>query len=65
MLQGGEDYELLFTADRGNRDLILEIAKRHEMCFYRVGRVVQGSGVLLIGDRNRRDISYQGYRHLG
>jgi thiamine-monophosphate kinase len=62
-LQGGEDYQLVFTAPAQNgaalRHLCLE-AGAEIVC---VGRMEAGEGVTLRQDGERRDITFRGYEH--
>jgi thiamine-monophosphate kinase len=66
---GGEDYELLFTADSGDRDQLVRIAEQCGQSIFPVGTIGTGAGVTLI--QNRIDgtcseiaVSYQGYDHF-
>ncbi len=62
---GGEDYQLLFTADEhqvaGLCSLVREQTGRE---LFAVGRIVEGRGVFLEEAGQRREISYQGYEHF-
>ncbi len=64
-LQGGDDYQLLFTAPAANSTFLEQQVK--ERCgrdIFCIGRIVAGKGVqLLTGDGRRRDITFQGYEH--
>jgi len=65
MLQGGEDYELLFTAAAENSDQLVQIAAGSGLCLFTVGTVVSGSGVTLVGtDMHESPVSYQGFDHF-
>ena len=71
MLQGGEDYELLFTAAPENSDQLVQLAASSGLCLSQVGTVVSGSGVTLVvagstGGTDMREIpvSYQGFDHF-
>ncbi len=64
VLHGGEDYQLVFTADRSNRAAIDKISKKIEQPFYRVGCITQKPGVYLLTEENRQiDIQFKGYEH--
>ena len=64
-LRGGEDYRLLFTApSEAAATLEKMVAERLGRDIYCVGRIVEGSGVVLCDDGQRQDISYQGYDHF-
>ncbi len=68
-LSGGEDYELLFTADPKDS---LELVRSAEHCgqtIFPVGTIVDGSGVTLIrkrddGSSEELAIAYQGFDHF-
>jgi len=64
-LCGGEDYELLFTCPAGAGGALA--ARARELGFgdfYRLGRMVEGHGVWLLGKGARREITFQGFEHL-
>lgn len=64
-LSGGEDYNLLCTVNPDD-EAALQKTLRNELGreLYRVGRIVDGSGVFLIEGEERRDISYKGFDHF-
>lgn len=65
MLGGGEDYQLLFTAEQISRELIQKIEQDIDIPLTRIGKVTRGQGVYLIeASGNRKEISFQGYEHL-
>ena len=71
MLQGGEDYELLFTAAPEKSDQLVQLTASSGLSLSRVGTVVSGSGVTLVtgggvGETGMREIpvSYQGFDHF-
>lgn len=62
-LQGGEEYQLLFTVPPENASS-LNALQKEGFDFYEVGRIQQGQGVCLLGREGvEKDISYQGYEH--
>jgi thiamine-monophosphate kinase len=66
---GGEDYELLFTADPGSRTGILQIAEQCGLTVSPVGVINEGEGVTLVrqladGTRREQAVAYQGYDHF-
>ena len=64
-LSGGDDYELIFTADALQRDVINGIADNLHHPITRVGRIVSGAGVELIEpDGSRLERKPQGYTHF-
>lgn len=63
-LRGGEDYELLFTADPGTVDAE-DIERRHGAALTRIGRVESGRGVWLAsGSGDPVALSGGGFDHL-
>ncbi len=70
MLQGGEDYELLFTAAPEKSDQLIQLAASSGLCLSRVGTVVSGSGVTLVTggcdgeELHEIPVSYQGFDHF-
>lgn len=63
-LAGGEDYELLFTAAPEAGDRIGAIGRESGIGLSCLGRIIEGEGVVLCLESERREISYQGYEHL-
>lgn len=64
-LHGGEDYELLFTADRGAAAGFEAIADELGLPLTRIGRVVEGEGVVLVGPGGDRRPAGAGFDHFG
>ncbi len=58
---GGDEYELLFCASPDNRSAIKALADRLLLACTRIGSVVDGAGVAVLGDCERGD---DGYRHF-
>jgi thiamine-monophosphate kinase len=68
-ISGGEDYELLFTADPGDRVLLARIAEQCGQSIFPVGSIVAGAGVTLVKDRidgisEEVAVAYQGFDHF-
>ena len=53
-LQGGEDYELMFTAHPGSKSGILALGRELSVQLTRIGSVGEGAGVLLEDAEGRR-----------
>jgi thiamine-monophosphate kinase len=70
MLQGGEDYELLFTAAPKNSAQLTQLAASSGLYLSQVGTVVSGSGVTLVtggcngAELHEIPVSYQGFDHF-
>jgi thiamine-monophosphate kinase len=58
-LHGGEDFELLFTADQK------KISSTNSLNFSRIGEVTANEGIIeLIADGETRVLKPKGYRHF-
>ncbi len=62
-VSGGEDFELLWTADPGHGRKILEIATGLGVNAFCIGHISNGSGVWLKGIHGMEEISFQGFEH--
>ena len=68
-ISGGEDYELLFTADPGDRDHLVRVAEQCGQSISPVGTIGTGAGVTLIqkridGTSSEMAVAYQGFDHF-
>jgi thiamine-monophosphate kinase len=65
VLTGGDDYELLFTADPSRAGAVAEAAERGGVAVQRIGRIVAGSGVRVV-DAGGGEITLKtsGYHHF-
>ncbi len=64
-LHGGEDYELLFTARKTDRDKIKDCARRLRTAVTLVGKVTRGKGAFLVsGDGGKEILNPKGYEHF-
>lgn len=65
VLEGGDDYELLFTAAPGRASDIAALGERTGVALTRIGRMVPGSGVsVLAADGSRIETGRGGWRHF-
>ena len=65
-LQGGEDYELMFTANPGAEPGILALGRELSMSLTRIGMVEAGAGVVLEDERGGRTVPGDGgFDHFG
>lgn len=61
---GGDDYEILFTADPEQRDAVLGLSQRFGLNVTRIGRVEAGQGLAVLGpDGARLGVVKLGYEH--
>lgn len=65
VLTGGDDYELLFTAEPSGSGAVAQAAERGGVAVQRIGRIVAGSGVRVV-DAGGREIALKspGYHHF-
>lgn len=65
IITGGEDYELLFTANKKYCDEIDAISKKMSCPITNIGHIVSGSGVELLHKGNSVSLpNYQGFDHF-
>ncbi len=64
VLEGGDDYELLFTAREENAARLPDLARRLGLAIHEIGRVTEGAGAFLAGAGAERDIASLGYDHF-
>ena len=61
---GGDDYEILFTADPAQREAVLALSQRFGLSITRIGRVEAGQGLSVLGpDGTRLAVTTLGYEH--
>ena len=64
-LTGGDDYELCFTVAQENEMELMRLGKKLDLCITRIGSMVEGSGVRVIGESDLEiTINRTGYRHF-
>jgi thiamine-monophosphate kinase len=64
VLSGGEDYQLIFTADVDHREKLAKLGSQLQMSFSRIGRITAQKGrVFLEEDGVSRDITFRGFEH--
>lgn len=65
-LCGGEDYELLFTVDRGNVDLLDKIKHRFQAKITHIGEIVEpNEGITVLDNRGKRYVvEKKGFDHF-
>jgi len=66
MLNGGDDYELIFCAAADSKDEILSLASIHDCPVTQIGEITEASG-LRVKDDNGHELNVfeSGYRHFG
>lgn len=61
---GGDDYEILFTADPAQRGAVLALSQQLGLNITRIGRVEAGQGLAVLGpDGTRLGVTKLGYEH--
>lgn len=64
-LSGGEDYELCFTANRSNREKIVDCVKKCGIAVTRIGIVTNSTGVAVVNHDGRPyDMQTKGFSHF-
>lgn len=65
MISGGEDYELIFTADPTYREAIDRLAGEIGREFVRIGAITEEAGkIFMEEDGKSRDITFKGFEHI-
>lgn len=66
MLNGGDDYELCFTAPPGNRDAVLSAAASANTSVTRIGRLKLGAGIQILDTAGKAlPFTSQSFDHFG
>ncbi len=66
MLNGGDDYELIFCAPASAKDEILSLANIHDCPVTQIGEITEASGLRVINDDGHElNVFESGYRHFG
>jgi len=66
MVSGGEDYHLVFTVKAGSEEALEHyLAGKKKQAVYRIGTITSGSGVALCTGKEKKDITFKGYKHSG
>jgi len=63
-LDGGDDYELCFTANADDHERIGELAAQHATAVTRIGTTEPGAGLFCIRNGKRLPYEDHGYRHF-
>lgn len=63
-LQGGEEYELVFTFAATNFDSLREMANENQMDISVIGRIESGEGVFTEIDGQNEPLYFKGYQHF-
>jgi thiamine-monophosphate kinase len=63
-VQGGEEYELLFTFAARDYEALYDIAYKNNMSISLIGRVEEGEGVFIEIDGQNEPLFFKGYQHF-
>ena len=64
LLNGGDDYEILFTSKSGNYEKIINLSKSLEVNITKIGSIVDGEGIEVFDNESKKiDIILDGYKH--
>jgi len=67
LLAGGDDYELLFSAPSDARNTLASLARKLDLPFTRIGRLIDKAGPILLADGSKaspRPLDVRGYDHF-
>lgn len=65
LLRGGDDYELCFTVPENRRDAITRLAQESGILLSRIGKIMPGKGLTVLGtDNNPLILKNKGYDHF-
>jgi len=65
ILSGGDDYELVFTAHKRQREALAAISRELALPLARVGVIEKGNPILTVVDRNRKPVPIgRGFDHF-
>lgn len=64
ILDGGEEYEVIFTVSKSNKDKIIKNAKKSKTPILEIGHVTNGRGVFFHTDEKQIKIKDLGWKHF-
>ena len=65
ILAGGDDYELVFTAPKSQREVIQKLSLQLKLPLSLIGQTTQNAGVQVFYQQQKLDISKKGFDHFG
>ena len=65
ILAGGDDYELVFTAPKSQREAILQLSGQLDLPLSLIGQTTQHAGLQVLYKQQKLDISKKGFDHFG
>ena len=60
----GDDYEILFTSDKTNKEKIEEISKQEKVPIYEIGLIIKGDEVQIVNQDGDFLIASSGFQHF-
>ena len=60
----GDDYEILFTSDKTNKEEIGEISKQEKVPIYEIGLIIKGDEVQIINQEGDFLKASSGFQHF-
>ena len=60
----GDDYEILFTSDKTNKEKIEEISKQEKVPIYEIGLIIKGDEVQIINQEGDSLKVSSGFQHF-
>lgn len=64
VFNGGEEYEIVFTASQKNVKKLQAFAKKSKINLIEIGRVIQGNGVVFLHNDKKIILKDRGWKHL-
>ena len=64
LITGGDDYELIFTSPPSKRNVIDEIVNTSKLNITRIGSVLKGESVEVLGSGKPLNLAKTGYKHF-
>lgn len=65
ILAGGDDYELVFTAPKTQREFIQQLSLQLSLPLSLIGQITQHAGLQVLYKQQKLDISKKGFDHFG
>lgn len=64
ILAGGDDYELVFTAQKSQREAIQQLSRQLDLPLSLIGQTTQHAGLQVLYKQQKLDISKKGFDHF-
>ncbi|QRN40811.1 MAG: thiamine-phosphate kinase [Neisseriaceae bacterium] len=64
ILNGGDDYEIVFTAPKNNREKLEELANKNLVPLHKIGEIIEGAGYMLTHESREINYTKKGFDHF-